>query len=359
VTGIPFRANQLYGSFLLIVLSPLIGISTVLGAIDYFEVTPGAAGVKPASTTITVYQGSTVTIRVNGHGTDLAQSVTVSGRDVQVLITGRKNGFQHKHYRTKLPLGELSIRVSAQSNASEGGRTVTIRYPVGQDRFYIVIKKRPAPGSVDIGARRAWVKLAAPFKAPHLFYPPIGVDHKRGSGANDLDCQSYRNLPFPTCYRKHTGTDFLMSGGFLRMDLGSTEVLAAAPGEVWKIENGQFDRCFGDPIKMGINCNRQDDKTPANYVIIKQDDELYAGYYHLQNGSVPSFLKKGTRVKCGDVLGRVGSSGKSAYPHLHFHLSRDSNHDNTATDRFIDPYKERLWLSVTRSGVPNGKCPLR
>lgn len=150
------------------------------------------------------------------------------------------------------------------------------------------------------------------------------------------------------------------------MSRGSTNVIAAAPGEVVEIEQTRFDQCFGDPTKMTINCDgRYGKDQKANYVIIKQDDGLYAGYYHLQQDSVPSYLKQrkgkqpGSRVKCGDKLGRVGSSGTSAYPHLHFHLSRDSNHNDFQNDRFIDPYKERLWLSLTRSKVPNGKCPVQ
>jgi hypothetical protein len=365
-----------YFSCLIFITLTFMGAPTTFGAISYFEVRPGPAKPSPVGTTITIYQGSTVTIRVNGHGTDFAKSVSVSGRDVSARITGRKNGLQHKHYKTKLPLGEVSLRVSARSNTRLGVRTVTIRYPVGQDRFKIRIKKKPASGSVDVAGRKpAWPKkngknkLAAPFKSPHLFYPPIGVDHKRGAGANGLDCESYRKLPFPTCYDGHKGTDYLMMGGELTMDAGRfsskqwvSDVVAAAPGEVWEIAEGNFDRCFGDPTKKnGINCKRRDNSTPANYVLIKQNDGLYAGYYHLEKNSVPTTLRArkgsrpGTRVKCGDKLGRVGSSGNSAYPHLHFNLSRDED----PHARFIDPYKEGLWLSLNRKNVPNGKCPLQ
>lgn len=342
MTAMPSRPTHYDLTFLLFILASLWTASTAFGAIEYFEVTPGTAAPIPASSSITVYQGTTVTIRVNGHGTDLAQSVVVTGTRVSAKVTGRKNGFQHTHYKTNLPLGELSIRITALSNASEGGRTVVIKYPLGQDRFPIVIKRKRASGNADVaGGKPFWPKkngmnkLAAPFNAFHLFFPPIGADHKRGAGGNDLDCESYRKLPFPTCYRSHTGTDFLMSGGFTRMRLGSVEVIAAAPGEVYKIENTRFDRCFGDPSKFTINCDgRYGKDQEANYVIIKQDDGLYAGYYHLQNASVPSHLQKGIRVKCGEFLGKVGSSGTSTYPHLHFHLSRDSNHDNYKKDRF-------------------------
>ena len=173
-------SNLYYFSCLFFITLTFMGAPTTFGAISYFEVRPGAAKPSSVGTTITIYQGTTVTIRVNGHGTDFAKSVAVSGRNVSARITGRKNGLQHKHYKTNLPLGEVSVRVSARSNAPQGIRTVTIRYPVGQDRFKIRIKRKPARGSADIGARRlSWPKknglnkLAAPFKSPHLFMHPI------------------------------------------------------------------------------------------------------------------------------------------------------------------------------------------
>ncbi|HZA21424.1 MAG TPA: M23 family metallopeptidase, partial [Dehalococcoidia bacterium] len=44
----------------------------------------------------------------------------------------------------------------------------------------------------------------------------------------------------------------------------------------------------------------------------------YALYAHFQPGSIR--VKEGDRVKQGDVLALVGSSGNSLAPHLHFHV---------------------------------------
>jgi murein DD-endopeptidase MepM/ murein hydrolase activator NlpD len=44
----------------------------------------------------------------------------------------------------------------------------------------------------------------------------------------------------------------------------------------------------------------------------------YALYGHFQPGSVR--VKEGVRVRRGDVLGLVGSSGNSLGPHLQFHV---------------------------------------
>ena len=43
-----------------------------------------------------------------------------------------------------------------------------------------------------------------------------------------------------------------------------------------------------------------------------------AFYAHLQKGSVT--VKPGDKVKRGQVIGRLGNSGNTSAPHLHFHI---------------------------------------
>lgn len=56
----------------------------------------------------------------------------------------------------------------------------------------------------------------------------------------------------------------------------------------------------------------------GNYVVVRLPKGRYAFYAHLQPGSTR--VKIGDRVKTGQVLGSLGSSGNSNFPHLHFHL---------------------------------------
>src|SRR6266513_4963426 len=56
----------------------------------------------------------------------------------------------------------------------------------------------------------------------------------------------------------------------------------------------------------------------GNYVMIDHGKSEYSFYAHLQPGSVR--IHKGDRVKAGDVIGKLGSSGNSTEPHLHFHV---------------------------------------
>jgi murein DD-endopeptidase MepM/ murein hydrolase activator NlpD len=56
----------------------------------------------------------------------------------------------------------------------------------------------------------------------------------------------------------------------------------------------------------------------GNYVMIDHGKDEYSLYAHLQPGSVR--VRAGDQVKVGQVIGKLGSSGNSTEPHLHFHL---------------------------------------
>jgi murein DD-endopeptidase MepM/ murein hydrolase activator NlpD len=111
-----------------------------------------------------------------------------------------------------------------------------------------------------------------------------------------------------------------------------TDVLAACDGTVVEAANDQPE----DPTAM----QRPDESQEAyfarlqkeqagrlakgmtsvtgNYVMIDHGKSEYSFYAHLQPGSVR--VHKGDRVKAGDVIGKLGSSGNSTEPHLHFHV---------------------------------------
>jgi hypothetical protein len=63
--------------------------------------------------------------------------------------------------------------------------------------------------------------------------------------------------------------------------------------------------------------------TPAtalgNHVVLALPGGRFALYAHLETGSVR--VRRGQPVRAGQVLGRVGNTGESGAPHLHFHVS--------------------------------------
>ncbi|MDX5574505.1 M23 family metallopeptidase [Streptomyces sp. ID01-9D] len=82
----------------------------------------------------------------------------------------------------------------------------------------------------------------------------------------------------------------------------------------------------------------------GNHVILDLGDSTYAVYAHLQRGSLQ--VRPGDRVRAGQRLGRVGNSGNTTEPHLHFHLMDGPDPDSARGVPFT-------WRGV---GVPaNGK----
>ncbi|MFF0333852.1 M23 family metallopeptidase [Streptomyces fimicarius] len=82
----------------------------------------------------------------------------------------------------------------------------------------------------------------------------------------------------------------------------------------------------------------------GNHVVLDLGDSTYAVYAHLQRGSLR--VRPGDRVRAGQRLGRVGNSGNTTEPHLHFHLMDGPDPDSARGVPFT-------WRGV---GVPaNGE----
>jgi murein DD-endopeptidase MepM/ murein hydrolase activator NlpD len=72
------------------------------------------------------------------------------------------------------------------------------------------------------------------------------------------------------------------------------------------------------PPATGTADERQDLMPPSMYVILALGNGRFAFYAHLKPGSVR--VKRGDRVREGDVVGLLGNGGSSTGPHLHFHV---------------------------------------
>jgi hypothetical protein len=201
------------------------------------------------------------------------------------------------------------------------------------------------------------VLLSLPMANPAaemIMLPVIGFDNDPAAGWSDADCDNYLGQPFPYCYDQHTGTDFLLDGGFATMDAGSTAVLAAAPGEVIDVRDGEFDRCRLDLLSQAVVCPGYDHITPANYVKVLHGDGKQTWYWHLKNHSV--LVSVGQQVDCGDPLALVGSSGNSTAPHLHFTVVLPSG---DPVDPYAGPFShpDSLWVEQDGpDGLPGGVC---
>lgn len=98
---------------------------------------------------------------------------------------------------------------------------------------------------------------------------------------------------------------------FLPLDAGSRTVIAPAGGQVVAAVDGHAD-----------DLPRRDPARGAhpfgNYACVRSGGYDFS-FAHLARGSVR--VRAGDTVAVGDVLGEIGDSGRSAEPHLHFHVS--------------------------------------
>lgn len=86
----------------------------------------------------------------------------------------------------------------------------------------------------------------------------------------------------------------------------------------------------------------------GNYIVMKCEDSVYAALCHLKTDSVQ--VAKGQNVKKGELIGRVGHSGNSFGPHLHFQLMDSSNIANAkglpCSFEQYEVYQNNEWVTT-------------
>jgi hypothetical protein len=90
-------------------------------------------------------------------------------------------------------------------------------------------------------------------------------------------------------------------------------LLAVADGTVVRAVDGKPDIAPGAPPILATP-----EDFAGNHVVVRIRPGVFAEYGHLQQGSVQ--VRVGQRVRVGQQLGRLGNSGNTTAPHLHFGL---------------------------------------
>jgi len=109
----------------------------------------------------------------------------------------------------------------------------------------------------------------------------------------------WRKPPCKGCSANHQGVDFVPGAG--------ENIYAVLDGMV--LEAGYISG-FGYWVKLG-------------HMVLGPSGELEnweTVYAHMQKDSIPETVKIGTVVKKGEIIGKVGNTGVSTGPHLHFEI---------------------------------------
>ena len=92
------------------------------------------------------------------------------------------------------------------------------------------------------------------------------------------------------------------------------DVFAVADGTVVSVQDGKPDATPNIPMKPETK-----DDYGGNHVILEIAPNIFALYLHLHPGSLK--VKVGDAVKVGAPLAKIGNTGPSMGPHLHFSIS--------------------------------------
>lgn len=126
----------------------------------------------------------------------------------------------------------------------------------------------------------------------------------------------WRNDPLGRGYKHHSGLDIAAGGG--------NAVIAVCDGVV---TTAKWHNSYG------------------NYVVIYHGDGTSSLYAHMQNKSIT--VKVGDKVKRGQQIGKVGTTGDSTGNHLHFSVLVNGSYVNP-DDYLPDGYYVKKYYSATK-----------
>jgi murein DD-endopeptidase MepM/ murein hydrolase activator NlpD len=154
-------------------------------------------------------------------------------------------------------------------------------------------------------------------------------------------------------------------------------IYAMADGEVIHFLNDCPNNPKPDGSKAGMKKQKDDlwgsfDHGGAGNHFYIRHGNVVALYAHMQKNSLTSkFLKKGAKVKKGDLLGKAGNSGNSSAPHLHVHIKSYVSDDKPENGyyrpllfnngyvigmaKYTEPKSNVNWAGLQTQGVPGLK----
>jgi murein DD-endopeptidase MepM/ murein hydrolase activator NlpD len=200
----------------------------------------------------------------------------VFGWDIDFAIDIRKGDSFHVVYENKYVDGEFigTGKILAAEFINQDDPFQAIRFTDGE--YY-------SPDGKSM--RKAFLRAPVSFKYISSNFKPK------------------RFHPIQKRWKAHRGTDYRANKG--------TPVVAAGNG---KVTHSTYNKYNG------------------NYVFIQHGNGIVTKYLHFSKRAV----KKGQRVKQGQIIGYVGSTGMSQAPHLHYEFLLNGVHRNPRTVKLPD-----------------------
>ncbi len=206
--------------------------------------------------------------------------------------------------------------------------------------------------------------VSAPATAKSLvLHPPVNIEAAPGSeilGYFDVDPSPERRDYHGgmLSYDGHTGTDIYVPWNITFSEDGMP-VLAAAAGVVRAVRDGEPDvnvNHLGEEAVKG--------REAGNGVVIDHGDGWVTQYSHLRNSSVQ--VKPGEQVVVGQVLGLVGMSGSTEYPHVEMEVRYNDKpvcpflgkavHDGSEAQPLWSAEAQELMPYVSGGVLSSGFC---
>jgi len=226
----------------------------------------------------------------------------------------------------------MPIGPAAETRVVGAGRVVIVfldlALPPGASPPKQLRHRLSASASADLAEMVEGPVVTVVREALPVLHPPVG-----GSGwvaAFGLSSPNHRRslstVDGRTWISSRFAIDWVRLGPDGRLFHGEPAVNANFYGygaEVLAVGDGRIvGRKEGVPDNAGLNQKRATPMTlktiPGNALTLDLGHGRYAVYVHLQPGSLR--VQIGDKVRAGDVLARLGNSGNSDAPHLHFQL---------------------------------------
>lgn len=143
-------------------------------------------------------------------------------------------------------------------------------------------------------------------------------------------------------YDTHKGLDIRLRS-LVDMEQ-NVPVLAVDDGVVLRYRDGEPDVLVKTEAQLAAVAKKE----CGNALVIKHTGGIEVQYCHMKQASVA--VRPGVKVKAGQKIGEVGSSGKSEIPHLHIHV--------TLNGELVDPVTGRLFSDGCQPGEPEPQSSL-